>query len=81
VIENGDRVKDRVTGFEGVVTGVGEYITGCRQCLVQPSARDGKYEDGRWLDDDRLELLQEAFVTMPNRTRDGGPQSNAAPVR
>lgn len=72
----GDKVQDRITGFEGIATGVADYITGCRQILVTPkAASDGKYIDACWLDVDRLVVLEENVVTMANRQKDGGPQS------
>lgn len=81
MIQLGDKVKDRVTGFEGVITGAAEYLTGCRQVLVQPPAKDGEFKEGRWIDDDRLELLRTQVITLNDRARDGGPQSNPAPTR
>lgn len=80
-VQLGDKVQDKVTTFEGIVTGVADYITGCRQCLVQPPAKDGEYKDGRWIDDDRLLVLQKGHTVLDDRRRDGGPQANPAPVR
>lgn len=80
MIENGDKVRDRVTGFEGIVVGTCEYLTGCRQASVIAPSKDGKPAEGAWFDDDRLELLQAQAVTLPTRQRDGGPQ-DAPPVR
>lgn len=80
-IQNGDRVKDKVTGFEGTVVGVADYISGCRQCCVAPEARGGKFEESHWFDDDRLSVTTEQAVTLTERKRAGGPQSNPAPTR
>lgn len=52
-IQNGDHVFDIITKLEGVVTGIAEYITGCRQCLVTPEVAD-KNSEPRWFDEDRL---------------------------
>lgn len=81
MISNGDKVKDKVTGFEGTVTGVAEYLTGCRQVLIQPPVKDGEFKDGRWMDDGRLEVTGTSGLDLSERQRDGGPQSNAAPIR
>jgi hypothetical protein len=81
-IELGDRVKDKISGFEGVATGIADYISGCRQIAVSPKvSADNKLEDGRWFDDDRLDVMEKQAVTLKDRKRDGGPQSNPAPIR
>ena len=51
----GSTAKDLITGFEGIVTGRAEYITGCDQYLLQPKVKDGAHVEGRWFDDNRLE--------------------------
>ena len=61
----GVTVRDRITGFTGVVTGFGTYLTGCDQFLVSPPAKDtGEYVDGHWLDDIRLEQLDVAPLAL-----------------
>lgn len=55
----GEIVKDRITGFSGTITGKCEYLTGCTQYLLQPNIdKDGKYVDGHWMDEDRLEAVK-----------------------
>lgn len=69
----GDRVRDVITGFKGVVTGRIEYINGCDQCCISPEAtRDGKLAESIWFDWQRLERSGKAVV-MPQR-EGGGPQ-------
>lgn len=53
-IEVGSFVEDLITGFKGVVTGRVEYITGCNQVLVQPSASGGAYAEPQWIDEQRI---------------------------
>jgi len=56
-IELGNKVEDKVSGFTGVVTGIVDYITGCRQALVAPRLdKDGKRVDSEWFDVQRLEV-------------------------
>lgn len=48
-------MKDKVTGFSGVVSGVVYYLSGCTQALVVPPvALDGKLPDAQWFDVQRL---------------------------
>lgn len=71
----GHKVRDRVTGFEGIVTSVGFDLYGCVQMVVQPDLKDGKgtkLEDAHWFDEKRLEKLssqpvmdQPRFVEIP----------------
>ena len=37
----GKRCRDIVTGFEGICTGVTEWMYGCQQFVLQPKAEDG----------------------------------------
>ena len=55
----GGKAKDKITGFSGTITAKCEYLTGCTQYLLQPGTdKDGKYVDGRWMDEDRLEAIE-----------------------
>lgn len=61
----GLRVKDRVTGFEGVVTSVTYDLYGCIQALVNPGVdKDNKTRDSMWLDTNRLSVVDPTPV-MP----------------
>lgn len=53
----GLKVRDRVTGFEGVVASVCYDLYGCIQAVVSPAVKDGELKDGRWFDVKRLEVL------------------------
>lgn len=63
--ELGSKLKDAITGFVGVATGKCDYISGCRQYLVQPPVKDsGEFQESRWFDEDRLELTPAAPVSL-----------------
>jgi len=49
-------VKDKVTGFAGVILGRTEYATGCNQYGVQPQkmTKEGKTPDWEWFDETRI---------------------------
>lgn len=54
----GLKVKDRVTGTEGVVTSVSFDLYGCVQTVVNPGLdKDGKAKDSMWFDISRLQVL------------------------
>ena len=51
----GKRVKDKVTGLEGVVTSVGFDLYGCIQVIIHPGLdSSGKLQDPHWFDIARL---------------------------
>lgn len=59
----GLKVKDRVTGFSGVVVSICYDLFGCIQAVVSPVANDkNEIGDGRWFDVSRLEVLDENHV-------------------
>lgn len=51
----GCKARDRVTGFEGVITTIGFDLVGCVQAVITPPASVEKQEQ-RWLDVSRLEI-------------------------
>lgn len=54
----GTKVRDRVTGFSGVVSSVSFDLYGCVQAVVTPHVDDkGEIKDGRWFDTSRLEVV------------------------
>jgi hypothetical protein len=77
MIELGSFAKDRITKFEGVVTGHAEYITGCDQYLVSPQNPD---KEPKWFDEQRLVVDPIiALVTLDNSN--GAGADIAAPVK
>jgi len=52
----GKQVKDKITGFEGIVTSHVKYITGCDQYGVAPKVKDGVIQDTNYFDATRLEI-------------------------
>lgn len=75
----GHKVKDKITGFTGRVTGFVEYLTGCNQALVIAESKDGKPGETAWIDEQRLEKLNDAPIVLDNRKTPGFDA--APPVR
>lgn len=79
MIRTGMKVKDKITGFAGTVTGVVQYISGCNQALVVPPAReDGSFIAGEWFDLQRLEITNHDVLVLDNSTT---PGADRAPTR
>ena len=74
----GMRVKDRVTGFSGVVVSVGFDLYGCIQAIVHPGQdKEGKLMDSLWFDVARLEVIETEPV-MSRPEFDWTPESVSA---
>ena len=72
MIELGIKVKDKITGFEGVVTGYVEYLSGCNQALVAPRVKeDGSLIDSEWIDEQRLDRVGKTQITLDNGAHPG----------
>ncbi len=72
MIKLGDKVKDSITGFEGVASGKCEYLNGCVSWEVRPTKlKDGEIVKSEWIDEQQLIPKSKAKV--------GGP-ANRPPV-
>lgn len=59
----GYKVRDAVTGQEGIATTVGFDLYGCVQVIVNPgNDKDGKPKDMQWFDHKRLTILDKTPV-------------------
>lgn len=76
----GVRARDRISGFEGVVTGRCEYITGCNQALLSPTVgANGDAREPHWFDEQRLVITDEARLVLDNGEAPG--PDKPAPIR
>lgn len=90
----GDRVKDKVTGLQGIVASRSEHLYGCARYWVQPQElKDGKAVEGQWFDEDSIDVIEPGVIAPmryrvvdedeTERThlrRAGGPASQPASV-
>ncbi|HLD90889.1 MAG TPA: hypothetical protein VI911_07755 [Patescibacteria group bacterium] len=74
---NGDLLKDKVTGLDGVAMVVAFYSTGCIHYGLQPQRinTDGSIPDWTWLDESRLVKSETARVSF-----DVSPDSASGPM-
>jgi hypothetical protein len=77
-IKLGVKAKDKITGFEGVVSGHADYLTGCDQYLVTPTVDEkGGARDGRWFDEQRLEVDAGIPVVVLDNSKGNGADLEA----
>lgn len=82
-INLGDRVRDKITGFQGVVVVISSYLHGCRRLGIQPEElRDGKPGEAQFFDEPQLELVQEKIVIpTADKKGPGGTSHYVAPTK
>jgi len=63
-IKLGQRVKDKVTGFEGIAVSRILYLNGCVQYNVNPKTdKNGDTRKGLWVDEDQLIIIDNGILT------------------
>lgn len=91
-INLGDKVKDRITGFTGIVVARTEWLYGCVRCTVQPQeTKDGKPVDNQTIDEPQLDVVKRSVIEdvrewLKPKGRTAGPRPDvtrrqAAPTR
>jgi hypothetical protein len=68
----GDVVKDKITGFQGMVIAITHWLNGCIRINVQPQAlKDGKPIESECFDIQQIEVVK--AKASPVTKRPGGP--------
>lgn len=80
MIKLGVKAKDKITGFEGIVYGKAQYLTGCDQYCIQPQAKDGEWKDSVWIDEGRIEVLEPVISEKEVKAKENGGPRREAPT-
>ncbi len=74
-IQLGDRARDKITGFEGVVTSITYWLNGCRRIGIQPeNLKDSIPVESHAFDGPQVELISRADEpSEPEYEKTGGP--------
>lgn len=76
-INLGDKVRDRITGHEGICLAKIEYLTGCNQVGIKMAGHkpDGDTFDCLYFDEPFVELVEAGVITpvVPRKPDSGGP--------
>ena len=77
------KVKDIVTGFEGIASGITSYLTGCDQVIVDPGLdKDGDLREPRAFDISRLDVIEKkAVVIKIKKDKDRGCDYNVTKIK
>ena len=72
-IKLGDRAKDKMTGFAGIVVAETQWLHGCRRLTIQPEKlKDGKVVESMTFDEPQLQLVKTNAFNGSHDT--GGPR-------
>lgn len=80
MIKLGQEAKDKITGFNGILTARLQYITGCDQYTLTPKKnKEGGLDDCYNFDEKRLEIIGKGILPkeVTNKKDSGGPHRKA----
>lgn len=73
MIKLGQKAKDKITGFEGIIIGKCEYLYGCNQYGITPLAINGETKSTQWFDEGRIEIIGRGILPEEVKVeKDGG---------
>jgi hypothetical protein len=76
----GDRAKDKISGFTGVVVAITNWLNGCQRVTIQPEElKDGRPIENCTFDAEQVEIVAHAMPAEAEPVAKGGP--SIAPVR
>ncbi len=79
----GDLARDRITGFEGVVECISEWLNSCRRITIRPTKlREEEPIQSQTFDAPQVEIVEAGYFdkpVIPKGQKTGGPA--LAPVR
>jgi hypothetical protein len=74
----GRKARDKITGFEGILTAHVTYLYGCNQYGISPKANEGKVGDTCYFDEGRIEIIGDGVAPADVAgTKPGGDQRDA----
>jgi len=77
MIKLGSKVRDNITGFEGIAVARTEWLYGCVRILIEPKRLQPTGDPGtvHAFDEQRIELVEEAapVVSAESEATSGGP--------
>ena len=73
MVNLGDEVKDKVSGFRGIAVSKHLYLQGCARISVQPKIdKEGKLPECQAFDEPQLEIIKSKMIEQGNK-KPGGP--------
>lgn len=80
MIQVGDRARDKISRFTGIVVARTEWLNKCVRLTIQPEElKDGKPIDNHTFDEEQVELVDQGVHSTTKARQTGGP--SIAPTR
>jgi len=74
LVKLGQKVYDPVSDLQGIVVARSVYMNGCsRVYLAFKKDHNGKYQDGRWIDEPQVRIVKEKRAVKQGSRLTGGP--------
>lgn len=75
MIQLGQEGRDKITGFQGIITSKVEYLFGCKQYGITPKIKDGEAKNAEYFDEGRIEVVGSGILPEEVRgEKKGGVQ-------
>jgi hypothetical protein len=73
----GKTARDTISGYEGVITALAEYMNGCLRVCITPKGltSEGKPWEGEYFDSRQVEIVG-SFTDITNSTNGEGPMGD-----
>ena len=69
----GDKVRDKISGLEGIITSKIEFLNGCIQYGIQPPvSENGDMREVEYIDEGQLERIKEKTTIIKQENVGGG---------
>lgn len=69
----GDKAKDRITGFTGIIIARTQWLTNCNTyALKYTKLHENKPMDAQWFDEPNIEIVKKKEALEPKK-KTGGP--------
>ena len=82
IYELGKKAKDKITGFEGIITMRAEHLFGCNTYGIAPQVYDKekcKRGDTEWFDEGRIEITGEGVKPGDVQVKEPGSEFREHP--
>jgi hypothetical protein len=78
--QNGEQVRDVVTGFTGIVECSSVWLNGCKRYAVQPAMTkgDSKRPESVYMDEQQLISVSRGVIDNVTPQNNGGPSSTVS---
>jgi hypothetical protein len=71
--------RDKITGFEGIITAITTHLYGCNTYHLSPKSKDGKRENSEGFDEGRIEIIGKGVKASEVQSEKPGGETLTSP--